>query len=227
MNFPDPSPFEREFNGLRKFEPVSRAHPALGDILQIGRDEAEGCYYYVMELADSGAEANGQGSVIDGQSPVGRGQSPDPARGSFKAWPLQIARRRIADQIEKRACDARLAVALLPGAEVRSSPRGPDDSTRTATLERVPDPAGTALEHHWDEEWRRHVAEAATAREKAQVSAKQFQIFELYVMRGWPAVKVARTLGVSLASVYLAKHRVGSALKKQVRALEQTGTGWR
>jgi serine/threonine protein kinase len=51
-DFPDAGPFEREFHGICKFEPISRAHPALVDLLQVGRHDAEGCYYYVMELAD-------------------------------------------------------------------------------------------------------------------------------------------------------------------------------
>lgn len=44
--------YEREFEGLKRFEPVSRAHEGLVDILQIGRDDAAGYFYYVMELAD-------------------------------------------------------------------------------------------------------------------------------------------------------------------------------
>ena len=147
----------------------------------------------------------------------------EPARSSFKAWLLQITRRRIADQFEKRARDTRLAAALPPVTDVRSRPRGPDDSTRTATLDRVPDPGGLELEHHWEEEWRKHVIETATARVKVQVSAKQFQIFELSVLREWPVTKVARTLGVSVASVYLARHRVGSRLRKETRRLEASG----
>jgi CHASE2 domain-containing sensor protein len=45
--------FEREFAGLQKFEPISRAHEGLVDILHVGRNEAAGQLYYVMELADS------------------------------------------------------------------------------------------------------------------------------------------------------------------------------
>jgi CHASE2 domain-containing sensor protein len=45
--------FEREFAGLRKFEPVSRTHEGLVDILHVGRNEEAGQFYYVMELADS------------------------------------------------------------------------------------------------------------------------------------------------------------------------------
>ena len=44
--------FQSELNGLLKFEPVSRLHDGLVDILQIGGSEATGYFYYVMELAD-------------------------------------------------------------------------------------------------------------------------------------------------------------------------------
>src|SRR5947208_4271098 len=43
-------PFEREFKGIQKFEPISRSHEGMVDILQIGR--GDGYFYYVMELAD-------------------------------------------------------------------------------------------------------------------------------------------------------------------------------
>jgi len=45
-------PLEREFNGILKFEPISRLHDGLVDILQVGRNEAGGYFYCVMELAD-------------------------------------------------------------------------------------------------------------------------------------------------------------------------------
>jgi serine/threonine protein kinase len=45
-------PFDREFNGILKFEPVSRLHDGLVDILQVGRNEAAGYFYCIMELAD-------------------------------------------------------------------------------------------------------------------------------------------------------------------------------
>src|SRR5215831_11146456 len=48
-------PYEREFAGLQKFEPVSRTHASQLDILHMGRNEREGYFYYVMELADNAA----------------------------------------------------------------------------------------------------------------------------------------------------------------------------
>jgi eukaryotic-like serine/threonine-protein kinase len=44
--------FEREFQGILKFEPISRLHDGLVDILQVGINEPGRYFYYVMELSD-------------------------------------------------------------------------------------------------------------------------------------------------------------------------------
>jgi WD40 repeat protein len=56
--FDDDRPYEREFNGIRLYEPVSRTHDDLIDILHVGRDDQAGYFYYVMELGDD--ETTGQ-----------------------------------------------------------------------------------------------------------------------------------------------------------------------
>ena len=48
--FRDERPLEREFDGLKRFTPISRAHPNLVQILHAGR--IPGGIYYVMEAAD-------------------------------------------------------------------------------------------------------------------------------------------------------------------------------
>lgn len=45
--------YEREFEGLKRYEPISRLHPGLTDVLQVGRDAGAGYFYYVLELADA------------------------------------------------------------------------------------------------------------------------------------------------------------------------------
>ena len=50
--FEDVRPYQREFNGIRQYESVSRGHPGLIDVLHVGCNEVEGYFYYVMELAD-------------------------------------------------------------------------------------------------------------------------------------------------------------------------------
>jgi serine/threonine protein kinase len=51
-SFPWPKPYEDEFEGLLKFEPLSRQHDGLVDMLQVGGNAESDYFYYVMELAD-------------------------------------------------------------------------------------------------------------------------------------------------------------------------------
>jgi hypothetical protein len=53
QRFEDERPFDREFTGVRNFEPVSRSHDGLVDVLHVGRNDEAGYFYYVMELADA------------------------------------------------------------------------------------------------------------------------------------------------------------------------------
>lgn len=52
-DFDDERGFEREFEGILKFEPISRDHPGLVNILHVGRSpDGVSFYYYVMEIGD-------------------------------------------------------------------------------------------------------------------------------------------------------------------------------
>lgn len=50
--FNEAAPFEREFNGIKRFTPISRGHPGLVHVLHVGRHDQDEYIYYVMELAD-------------------------------------------------------------------------------------------------------------------------------------------------------------------------------
>jgi hypothetical protein len=50
--FESDRPYDREFAGIQRYEPVSRLADGLVHVLHIGRNDAEGYFYYVMELAD-------------------------------------------------------------------------------------------------------------------------------------------------------------------------------
>jgi RNA polymerase sigma-70 factor (ECF subfamily) len=132
-----------------------------------------------------------------------------PEKCSFKSWLLLITKQRIIWQLRKR-----------PPTAVSQAPT-PDDTARTATIERIPDGAGAALDAQWDQEWQENLLGAARERVKRQVSAKQFQIFDLYALQNWAARDVARTLKVNVAQVYLARHRVGALIKKEIARLER------
>ena len=132
----------------------------------------------------------------------------DPTIGSFKGWLLQITRWRIADQFRKRE----------PGNAKR--PRSADDRG-TATIERIPDSREVDLNAVWEMEWKHYLFDAAITRVKKKIEPKQFQIFDCYVRKEWPAQKVAARLGVNVGQVYLVRHRVALLLKKEVKALEK------
>ena len=51
-SFERQKPFEDEFQGVLKFEPLSRQHDGLVDVLQVGGKMESDYFYYVMELAD-------------------------------------------------------------------------------------------------------------------------------------------------------------------------------
>jgi WD40 repeat protein len=50
--FSDTRGWDREFTGLRNFEPVSRSHPNQLAVFHVGRKDEEGYFFYIMELAD-------------------------------------------------------------------------------------------------------------------------------------------------------------------------------
>ncbi len=70
-------PYEREFEGIRRFEPVSRTHPSQLNVLHVGRNDAAGLFYYVMELADAAERSDGA-MELRGDGPQVSAQPSDP-----------------------------------------------------------------------------------------------------------------------------------------------------
>ena len=135
----------------------------------------------------------------------------DPACCSFKAWLFNLTMWRVQDQIRKRH------------PEETPIHRKPGETDRTGTVERLPGPEGERLAALWEEEWKKDLFERALDKVRAEmVDERQFQIFDLYALRRWPARKVARSLGVSLASVYFYKHHISRLLRREIQRLQKT-----
>lgn len=83
--FSENRPFEREFEGICKFNPISRTHPGLVTILQVGKNLAAGYFYYVMELADDVRT----GQKIDADNYMARTLSQE--MGLHQRMPLETA----------------------------------------------------------------------------------------------------------------------------------------
>ena len=140
----------------------------------------------------------------------------DPAVCSFKTWLLNQTRWRIKDQVRRRSPGVQVPSMCKPGAGRDVSG---DDTRRTSTVERIADPAANPLETVWEQEWAQTRLEAAMQRVKEQTNLKDCQIYDLYVLRQWRPREVARALGVSVAQVYLAKHRVGRLFQRELQHL--------
>ena len=133
----------------------------------------------------------------------------DPALGSFKTWLLNMTRWRITDQLRKR------------GPFVAGHDSSEGTATRTRTVDKVVDPAGRDLDALWDAEWEKNLLDAAMVKVRQQLDPQKYQIFDLYVNKGWLPEKVATTFGVSVDQVYLAKHRAVELIKEEVKKLEK------
>jgi RNA polymerase sigma-70 factor (ECF subfamily) len=96
-----------------------------------------------------------------------------------------------------------------------------DEGGSTAAPDRIPDPVVPEFGAEWDAAWEKALFERALDALRAKLDERQFQIFDPYALKGWPPAEVARTLGVSVARVYLTKHRVSAALKREVARLER------
>src|ERR1044071_2164741 len=101
-------------------------------------------------------------------------------RGSFKGWLRNIIRWRIGDQMAKRL------PARQPGLELVSF----DSADNGVDVRQIPDP-GTDLEAVWDQEWKANLFHAAVHKVKQQVKEEHYLIFDLYVLKHWPVLKVA------------------------------------
>lgn len=133
----------------------------------------------------------------------------DPERGSFKMWLWNVTRWRINDQFRLREKDT--------AAPHDDAPYHPE------AVSNMPDVNGETFERIWEREWQENLVKAALERVKMKVSPRQFQIFDYNVLQGMKALEVRRKLGVSMAQVYLAKHRIGSLLRKEIALLQDKG----
>jgi RNA polymerase sigma factor (sigma-70 family) len=125
----------------------------------------------------------------------------DPAKGSFKAWLFQIARRRIVDQFRKRERQQR------------------DGNDAEDLLARIADPTAQTLDQLWEDEWRSNQLQLAISRVKGKTSARQWQMFDLVALQNLPSRRICDLLGVNRAQLYMARMRVGRLLKTEMQSL--------
>ena len=129
--------------------------------------------------------------------------------GRFKAWLLTMTRWRIKDQFRKK----------LP-AVANHAPFVDEDTNVTPIVEGVADPASLNMDDKWEADWQQNLMDSAIERVKARVDPLDYQMFDLHVLKLWPAAKVAALLNVKLGNVYFAKYKILGLIKKEVKKIE-------
>ncbi len=208
-----------------KFEPIPTRHSLL-ERLKDWEDQSSWqaffdtywrlLYSVALEagLTDSEAQEVVQETVIAVARKISSFKT-DSNRGSFSAWLMRLTRWRIADQFRKRQAAARTGLAR----DILTLPA--DETGSSDLLNRVPDPGGDQLQAIWSREWEKNLMSTALERVKKRVRPRQYQVFDMHVLQDLPARDTARTLQVSVASVYMVKSRVSRLLKETLKVLRK------
>jgi RNA polymerase sigma-70 factor (ECF subfamily) len=146
----------------------------------------------------------------------------DPKVCRFRTWLLNQTRWRIQNQFRRRP---KFNVGgggtmPVPNASAGAGRTG-DDSATGDELAQLPDPVMPEFGAEWDAAWEKNLVARALEQVSERIGERQLQVFDMHVTQGWSARDVARTFGISVARVYLTKHRVGAMLRKEVRRLEK------
>src|SRR5262249_46857613 len=125
----------------------------------------------------------------------------DPARGSFRGWLFTIAR----NEIRKFAARAARRTAATGDTNLRL--------LLEAHPDREPDPG------EWDREYQLHLFHWAAGRVQAAFQDRTWQAFWRTVVQGEDIDAVARELGMTCGAVYIARSRVASRIREEIRAV--------
>ncbi len=126
----------------------------------------------------------------------------DARRGSFRGWLFTVARNELRDFLAGRK---------RPG-------RGSGDTDMHRRLHEVPAPDDSSA--WWDQEYERQLFAWAAAQVRGRFQEATWQAFWQTAVEGKSGKEVARSLGLSVAAVYLAKGRVMARLKEQIRQIQ-------
>ncbi len=120
-------------------------------------------------------------------------------RGPFRAWLFTIARNHAVNTLRRK----------------KHKPRGTGDSGVEQLL--AQQAANGDKESGFDLEYRRELFRWASERVRTEVAERTWQAFWLSAIDEQPIVAVAKQLGMSVGSVYIARSRVMGRLREVVQ----------
>ena len=124
-----------------------------------------------------------------------------PEKGKFRGWLFTVARNIAVDAIDRKATKV-----VATG-----------QTTVAKMLAQFPEP--DAKEMSFDIEYQREVFDWASRQVRSEIKDVTWQAFQKTAVGGQPAEQVAEQLGIPVGSVYTAKCRVVSRIRKKIAEL--------
>ena len=127
----------------------------------------------------------------------------DPRKGTFRSWLFTIVRNRLRNELKAKARREQASGDSGVAARIEAEPSREDDWETT-----------------WQRDHQQRLFAWAAAQVEAEVEPRTWQAFWRTTVDGSSGKAAAEELGMTLASVYLAKSRVMSKLRALVREAE-------
>lgn len=128
----------------------------------------------------------------------------DPARGTFRGWLYTVTRNKIYNFLTAQ----------------RNRPKGTGDSDAHERLDATPArDDGEGPDAEWEKEYQRRLSARAMERVKDEFQPATWRAFWETAVEGKPAAEVGAGLKMTPGAVYVAKSRVLSRLRDEVRKM--------
>jgi RNA polymerase sigma-70 factor (ECF subfamily) len=126
----------------------------------------------------------------------------DPARGTFRGWLFTVVRNKLRDWLDRR----------------RRECVGAGGTTAVDRLHEAAAPEDAA--EQWERDHERRLFEWACEQARPDFGEATWRAFRLTAVEGKSGKEAARTLGITVAAVYLAKGRVMKRIKELLHQVQ-------
>lgn len=210
-----------------KNDDIYETQPAL--ISRVQENDEDGWtefYQLYRDFIRASAQAAGlnheEGNDVVQESMVSvrkyiEGFEPDSERAKFRTWLRKIVRSRIADQFRKKRRN--------PLEHRTDETRKPDDGSQTSFTNRIPDLNEVELDRVIDGKLEQAILDEARGRAQRIVKPRDYEVYDLFAIRGMSAAEVAKKLQINATTVRVKTFRVRRIVDQETRRIVKSMEG--